>query len=266
MTAVHIILTLLVGACIGYVTNYIAVKMLFRPHEEKKIGNWRIPFTPGVMPKNKPRIARACGNAIAGTLLSKGDLRESLMGSLKGLEEMKIGAVLGDNETEIAAAILEDKVMEEIRKIDIGTLIAEKGISIVMDKLKGTMLAMFVTKDTLMGFAAPVTAEAEKFIENEGRIRIREAIENKLEEMREKTAGELAGSIGIDLSEFVMEIIEKCIGEMDIAGMVEKKINDMNIAEFEALVLSVMKKELNAIVNLGALIGLVIGAINLLLP
>ena len=40
----------------------------------------------------------------------------------------------------------------------------------------------------------------------------------------------------------------------------------MDVAQFEELVLSVMKKELNAIVNLGALIGLVIGAINLILP
>lgn len=63
-----------------------------------------------------------------------------------------------------------------------------------------------------------------------------------------------------------MEIIERCIGDMDVAGMVEKKINEMDVAQFEELVLSVMKKELNAIVNLGALIGLVIGAINLILP
>lgn len=180
MTAVHIVLTLLVGSCIGYVTNYIAVKMLFRPHTEKRIGNFKVPFTPGVIPKNKPRIARACGNAIAGTLLSKGDLRDSLIGSLKGLEEMKIDTVLGDQEAEIASAIIEDKVMEEIEKIDIGELIAGKGISIVEEKLKGTMLAMFISRDTLMGFAAPVSDAARNFIENDGRVKIRSAIDNKI--------------------------------------------------------------------------------------
>ena len=38
----------------------------------------------------------------------------------------------------------------------------------------------------------------------------------------------------------------------------------MDVREFEKLVLSVMKKELQAVVNLGALIGFVIGLINLL--
>ena len=38
----------------------------------------------------------------------------------------------------------------------------------------------------------------------------------------------------------------------------------MDVREFEKLVLSVMKKELQAVVNLGALIGFVIGLINLI--
>ena len=38
MEILHIILPLLLGAVIGYVTNYIAVKMLFRPYSPVKIG------------------------------------------------------------------------------------------------------------------------------------------------------------------------------------------------------------------------------------
>ena len=68
MEILHIVLPLVLGALIGYVTNYIAVKMLFRPYEAVKIGNNTLPFTPGVIPKNKPRIARACGAAVEGSL------------------------------------------------------------------------------------------------------------------------------------------------------------------------------------------------------
>lgn len=39
----------------------------------------------------------------------------------------------------------------------------------------------------------------------------------------------------------------------------------MDVREFEKLVLSVMKKELQAVVNLGALIGFIIGLINLVI-
>ena len=47
----------LVGGVIGYVTNDIAIRMLFRPHTAKHIMGWRVPFTPGIIPKEKGRIA-----------------------------------------------------------------------------------------------------------------------------------------------------------------------------------------------------------------
>ena len=43
----------LIGAVIGYFTNYLAVKMLFRPRREIKIGSKTLPFTPGVIPERK---------------------------------------------------------------------------------------------------------------------------------------------------------------------------------------------------------------------
>ena len=61
----------LVGALIGYCTNYIAVKMLFRPLKPVKIGNYTLPFTPGIIPKGKSRLAKAMGQAIGDTLLTK---------------------------------------------------------------------------------------------------------------------------------------------------------------------------------------------------
>ena len=47
------------------------------------------------------------------------------------------------------------------------------------------------------------------------------------------------------------------------AEIVEDKINDMEVSELEDLVMQVMKNELQTIVNLGALIGAVIGVINI---
>ena len=55
----------LVGGVIGYVTNDIAIRMLFRPHTAKHIMGWRVPFTPGIIPKEKGRIAEAVGTAIS---------------------------------------------------------------------------------------------------------------------------------------------------------------------------------------------------------
>ena len=49
----------LIGALIGYCTNYIAVKMLFRPRHEKYIFVHTVPLTPGVSPKGKTRLAKS---------------------------------------------------------------------------------------------------------------------------------------------------------------------------------------------------------------
>ena len=37
-----------IGAVIGCFTNFIALKMLFRPYQEVKIFGRKLPFTPGM--------------------------------------------------------------------------------------------------------------------------------------------------------------------------------------------------------------------------
>lgn len=43
------------GGIIGYITNDIAIRMLFRPRQAKYICGIHIPFTPGIIPKEKGR-------------------------------------------------------------------------------------------------------------------------------------------------------------------------------------------------------------------
>ena len=59
------ILAPFVGGIICNVTNAIAIRMLFRPHTAKHIMGWRVPFTPGIIHKEKGRIAEAVGTAIS---------------------------------------------------------------------------------------------------------------------------------------------------------------------------------------------------------
>ena len=74
-----IILRPLIGAGIGYVTNWIAVKMLFRPLNPVKIGKWKLPFTPGIIPRNKNRIAKSIGITVSDKLLSENVISKSLL-------------------------------------------------------------------------------------------------------------------------------------------------------------------------------------------
>ena len=73
------ILPPLVGAVIGYFTNLIAVKMLFFPHEEKRIFGRRVPFTPGAIPKGKARLAKAAGDIVQNDLFTKEDISSRML-------------------------------------------------------------------------------------------------------------------------------------------------------------------------------------------
>lgn len=67
----NLIVRPLLGAVIGYSTNWLAIKMLFKPHEEKRIAGIRIPFTPGVIPRERNRIAKSLGGAVGEQLLTE---------------------------------------------------------------------------------------------------------------------------------------------------------------------------------------------------
>ncbi|KJS13198.1 MAG: hypothetical protein VR67_05320 [Peptococcaceae bacterium BRH_c8a] len=64
------VLAVFVGAVIGYVTNWIAIRMLFRPRHEIKIMGIHVPFTPGVIPRGKKRLAESIGEVVGGMLLT----------------------------------------------------------------------------------------------------------------------------------------------------------------------------------------------------
>lgn len=67
---VRYIIPVIVGAIIGYITNWLAIKMLFRPHEEKRFLGFHIPLTPGLIPKERTRIAKSVGETVGVYLLS----------------------------------------------------------------------------------------------------------------------------------------------------------------------------------------------------
>lgn len=79
MFEVSYVLAPVLGGVIGYITNDIAIRMLFRPHKAKYIMGVHIPFTPGIIPKEKGRIAEALGGVISENLMNKDVLERYLL-------------------------------------------------------------------------------------------------------------------------------------------------------------------------------------------
>ncbi|MDR2537427.1 MAG: DUF445 family protein [Treponema sp.] len=67
-----------IGAIIGYVTNALAIKMLFRPLKEVRLWGLRLPFTPGILPRRRHELADSIGRMVEQELLTPEIIRERL--------------------------------------------------------------------------------------------------------------------------------------------------------------------------------------------
>ena len=68
----------LLGAVIGYVTNYIAIRMLFRPLRAWRVCGLRVPLTPGIIPSQRHKLARKMGEMVGDHLLTSEDIADTL--------------------------------------------------------------------------------------------------------------------------------------------------------------------------------------------
>lgn len=105
-----------IGALIGWITNYVAIKMLFRPYKEINLGIFKLQ---GLLPKRKHEIGESIAEVIQNELVSLQEILHSLDGDK--LEE-KMNSVIDK--------ILEEKLQKEITK-------------------NFPMLAMFLSSDML---------------------------------------------------------------------------------------------------------------------
>lgn len=110
----------IVGGIIGYFTNDIAIRMLFRPYRAYYFGGRRIPFTPGLIPRNQERLAKRISDTIMGSLLTPEELQklarrllqtERVQSALLWLLKLALDQVQADKEqktAKVVANILQD--------------------------------------------------------------------------------------------------------------------------------------------------------------
>ncbi len=118
-----------VGGIIGYFTNDIAIKMLFRPYQAIYIKGRQLPFTPGLIPRNQERLAKRISDTIMGSLLTPQELQnlarrllqtERMQSVILWLLQLALDQVKADAEqktAKILANILRDLVGESVPRI-----------------------------------------------------------------------------------------------------------------------------------------------------
>ena len=315
----------LLGGVIGYITNDIAIRMLFRPHKAKYVFGIHIPFTPGIIPKEKGRIAEAVGGVISENLMNKEVLEkyllsEDMTGKVRSAVEKFIATQQRNNETvlqflghylskeeidTIAQNInrsITKQTYEKLADSSVGEKVAHIAIGHVAQKLTidgaqellsgiggtlgglGGMAVLLFGGNIVARFLGMLREPAEHFLAKNINTMLRnngaEIVSNmiggevdtflnkpvsKLLEGHEEQLAQAVNTIESIYRSIITEHLPKILQSIDISKIVRERINEMDVNETEKLIFQVMDKELKAIVWLGALLGLVMGSINILI-
>ena len=315
----------LVGGVIGYITNDIAIRMLFRPHSAKYLFGIKIPFTPGIIPKEKSRIAEAIGGTISHNLMNQEVLERYLLSDemtqkIRNSVEQFLNAQKKNQESvaeflrhylseeELQGIIvsvnsnLTKQVHSKLTDSEVGKNVASIVVDSVVDKMKamdptdllneivgglGGMVASTVNMlggNVLKKFFSLLREPVENMLANNINSMLQkngaEIVSNmignetqtfmntpiaKLLEGKDEQIRQIVNTIDSVYRTIISEHLPRILESVDIAKIVRERINEMDVNETEILIFQVMDKELKAIVWLGALLGLIMGSINVLL-
>ena len=292
-TIITYLLPPLIGAVIGYFTNLIAVKMLFYPHKPVYVFGHQLPLTPGAIPKGKARLAKSAGKIVQNELFTREDISGRLL--TEEVEKPLIDKVMSILDTDIRETgavmagstekydqlensfteLLSLKITDAIKRMDIPGTIHKEGKAMLLEHvLNSRLLSMVVTDNMIDRVMKTVSDKMEAFIDTRGPEMVSEITTSRIHDLGDRTplyVLELAGydpeyvrrKITEAYRESVVNAVNSALRRIDVAKVVEDKINAMSVEELEKGVITVMNTELRMIVNLGALIGLVIGSINI---
>ena len=287
----------LLGGVIGYITNGIAIKMLFRPLKPVYVFGKQLPFTPGLIPKEKTRIARSVGNVISKELLNKEVFAKVLLKEeiYKGIESkidefMKYNAHntetfeslanrLVTKERTIyfkteAEEMITEAIYDEVTQMGLGQVVVDKALEAFKEGKFGSLgpLALFLNSSMLESLGAKLAPVIDEMVAEESEAMIRRGVENKTEALLQSTVGDVVSKAAIYgelIKSIVLKsyeyIVRKKLGDVletiNIAKVVEERITEFDPLELERLILEIMNKELKAIIWLGALLGAIMGCI-----
>jgi uncharacterized membrane protein YheB (UPF0754 family) len=186
-----------ISAFIGWITNWVAIKMLFHPREEKRILGIRVQ---GIFPKRQKQFAEKLGQLVARELISF----EEISNKINSPSTVEKALPLVEQHVN---QFIDTKLKEEI-----------------------PLLSMFISGDTM--------------------TKIKRGIVQEVELMIPQLLGGMLTSIQQDLN---------------VERMVIDKVNAFSSDKLEAILLDIMKKEFKFVELIGAVLGFLIGLIQVAL-
>lgn len=164
MTTLPLVLIPLTAALIGWITNFIAIRMLFRPRRPVRLG---LVTLYGLVPKRQKEIARSVGEAVAQDLIShdditrvlktpdtkakiSGEIEQEIDGFLRGFAEQnpmvamflqgetltKVKSVLTQQLEERTPRLIEHVITAVEERVDFRDIVESKVATLELDRLE----------------------------------------------------------------------------------------------------------------------------------
>ena len=193
----QLLVMILISGAIGWITNWVAIKMLFRPHREINFGLFKIQ---GLIPKRKSEIGSGIANIIQNELISVKDV-------IANIDREEFSKRLNSLIDEVLDKNLKKKVKE-----------------------KFPLLQMFFTDKVA------------------------------------KDVGNTIKDIVMENQEKIFEIFSNYAEEnIDFEIIISDKISNFSLDKLEEIITLLAKKELKHIEVIGAILGMLIGAVQYLI-
>ena len=296
----EVIIPLLISALIGYITNDIAIKMLFHPRKAYYIGKWRIPFTPGLIPKEKDRVAKSIGQVISTQLLNSEVVSETLTSEemtakIRGrLEEMVEEnryneATVEDVLLRISRQEAIEEAIESIKQettellykklvnIKFGENIARTALNKVKEKAQNSffsLMSSLIDDEIFDTMAAGVGELIDRMIDENAEETIGRVMDKEIDTIKDTRICDLIAEYEEKIPgwiDFLIEAyktlvsnnIKSVLEGINLSKIVEDRVASFDVIQLENMIFGIMDRELKAIVYLGALLGFLMGFVNL---
>ena len=193
----QLLVMVLISGAIGWITNWVAIKMLFRPHKEINFGLFKIQ---GLIPKRRAEIGSGIANIIQNELISVKDV-------IANIDREEFSKRLNSLIDEVLDKNLKKKVKE-----------------------KFPLLQMFFTDKVA------------------------------------KDVGNTIKDIVMENQEKIFEIFSNYAEEnIDFEIIISDKISNFSLDKLEEIITLLAKRELKHIEVIGAILGMIIGAVQYLI-
>lgn len=289
------------GSAIGYFTNWLAIKMMFRPHKAKYIFGMQVPFTPGLIPKERGRLAEAVGSSISENLMNREVLEKNLLSedmlikigegydtfiakqkvnieSLRTflshfLSKGDLDKIQSDTGCELAA-----QIHSRLADSNLGTMLAHAAVEHAIGKMENSLLGIaFNVEQFLILLQEPaehlLSKHINQIISNNSKEIITNLIGQESDKLLDTPVCDLLRGHDEQLTQLRAILLDgyrqiisihlpKILSTIDISRIIRDRVNELDIEEGEKIIFAVMDKELRAIVWLGALLGCIIGTVN----